>query len=135
MAHNRTVAASLFVLAATVVFAVVLGFVLAFQPAKPESVEERWARLEVAEPEVVFLGDLTEAEQAAITRELRMVCSQQVAWRARCPSSVPSGAVGADTAVRGMAAPPCRSGSASAGDSGRTAPAITRAEAPLAADS
>ena len=58
-------------------------------------------------------------------------------WRrARCPSiSVPSRAVGADTAVRGMAVPPCRSGSASAGDSGRTAPVITRAEAPLAAGS
>ena len=80
MAHNRTVAASLLALAATVVFAVVLGFVLAFQPAKPESVEERWARLEVAEPEVVFLGDPTEAEQAAITRELQ---SAQVAHNER----------------------------------------------------
>ena len=80
MAFNRSVAASLFVLAATVVFAVVLGFVLAFQPAKPESVEERWAQLEVAEPEVVFLGDLTKAEQAAITRELK---SAQVAHNER----------------------------------------------------
>ena len=80
MALNRTVAASLFVLAATVVFAVVLGFVLAFQPATVDPMEERWARLGVAEPEIVFLGDFTEKEQAAITRELKSV---QVAFAQR----------------------------------------------------
>ena len=42
---------------------------------------------------------------------------------------------GPDTAVHGWSSPPCRSGSAPAGDSGRTAPAITRAEARLATGS
>ena len=73
MALNRTVAASLLVLAATVVLAVACG-------SGDETLEERWTDLEVPEAEIVFLGDFTEAEQAAITREVKSV---QVAFAER----------------------------------------------------
>ena len=66
MALNRTVAASLLVLAATVVLAVACG-------SGDETLEERWTDLEVPEAEIVFLGDFTEAEQAAIRREVKSV--------------------------------------------------------------
>ena len=65
--------ASLALLAATLVFAVVLGFVLAFGSGETDPWEERWAELGVDEVEFVFIGDLTEREQAAIRAELRSV--------------------------------------------------------------
>ncbi|MXY72427.1 MAG: carboxypeptidase regulatory-like domain-containing protein [Dehalococcoidia bacterium] len=66
MALNRTEAASLLVLAASVVFLVACG-------AGDETVEERWAALGVPEPEIVFLGDFTDEERAAIVREVKSV--------------------------------------------------------------
>ncbi|MXY36779.1 MAG: hypothetical protein F4Y54_08480 [Dehalococcoidia bacterium] len=65
MALNRTEAASLLVLAASVVFLVACG--------SDEAIEERWARLDVPEPEIVFLGDFTDEEKKAITREVKSV--------------------------------------------------------------
>ena len=38
-----------------------------------ETVEERWARLDVPEPEIVFLGDWTDEERAAISWEVKSV--------------------------------------------------------------
>ncbi len=52
-------------LAASVVFWVACG--------GNEGVEERWAALEVPEAEIVFLGEWTEEEQAAISREVKSV--------------------------------------------------------------
>ena len=69
---SRTAVASLAVLAATLVFAVVLGFVLAFGSSEPDPWEERWAELGVPEAEFVFLGDLSSSEQKSIRRELRV---------------------------------------------------------------
>ncbi len=66
MALNRTEAASLLVLAASVVFGMACG-------AGDDSLEERWAQLGVPEPETVFLGDFTEEEKSAITREVKSV--------------------------------------------------------------
>ena len=51
---------------------------LAFQPAKPDPIEERWAELRVEEAEFVFLGDLREREQESTRAELR---SAQVVFR------------------------------------------------------
>ncbi|MCY4390545.1 MAG: hypothetical protein OXE43_00660 [Chloroflexi bacterium] len=65
MALNRTEAARLVALAASVVVWVACG--------GSEAVEERWAALEVPEPEIVFLGDWTDGERAAITREVKRV--------------------------------------------------------------
>ncbi len=73
MALNRTEAASLVALAASVVFGVALGLVLAFDPAPPDPLEERWTALAVPEPEIVFLGEFTDAERSAITREVKSV--------------------------------------------------------------
>ena len=39
----------------------------------PETVEERWARLDVPEPDIVFLGDFSDEEQEAIVREVKSV--------------------------------------------------------------
>ena len=66
MALNCTEAASPVVLAASVVFWVACG-------GGDEPLEERWAALEVPEPEIVFLGDWTEEERAAIEREVKSV--------------------------------------------------------------
>ena len=63
--------ASLALLAATLVFAVVLGFVLAFQPPRLDPLEERWSELGVAEVEVVFLGDFTRGERESLKRDLK----------------------------------------------------------------
>ena len=70
---GRAGIASLAGLAAALVFAIALGFALAFGSDEPsaDSIEERWARLGVAEAEFVFIGDLTAAEQASIRRELK----------------------------------------------------------------
>ena len=68
---TRTEIASLVVLAAALVFGVVLGFVLAFGSGETDPWEERWAELGVEEAEFVFLGDMTTSEQAAIRAELR----------------------------------------------------------------
>ena len=68
---SRTAVASLAVLAATLVFAVVLGFILAFGSSEPDPFEERWAELGVPEAEFVFLGDLSSSEQKSMRRELR----------------------------------------------------------------
>ena len=65
MALNRTEAASLVTLAASVVFWVACG--------GSDALEERWAALEVPEAEVVFLGDWTDEERAAIAREVKSV--------------------------------------------------------------
>ncbi len=73
MALNRTEAASLLVLAASVVFGVVLGLVLALQPAPEDPLEEQWLQLGVAEPEIVFLGSFTATERYAIAREVKSV--------------------------------------------------------------
>ena len=73
MALNRTEAASLLVLAASVVFGVVLGLVLALQPAPEDPLDEQWLQLGVAEPEIVFLGEFTDAERSAIRREVKSV--------------------------------------------------------------
>ena len=72
MSLSRTAVGSLAVLAATLVFAVVLGFVLAFGSSEPEPWEERWAELGVPEAEFVFLGDLSSSEQKSTRRELRV---------------------------------------------------------------
>ena len=69
---NRTGVASLVLLAATFVFAVVLGFILAFGSSEPDPFEERWAELGVPEAEFVFLGDFKAAERESIRRELRV---------------------------------------------------------------
>ncbi len=68
---NRAGIVSLAALAATLVFAIALGFTLAFQNDEQESPEDRWAALGVQEAEFVFIGDLTPAEQASIRLELK----------------------------------------------------------------
>ncbi len=59
-------AAGLLVLTVAAVYAAACG-------SGDETVEERWARLDVPEPEIVFLGDWTDEERAAITREVKSV--------------------------------------------------------------
>ncbi len=66
MALKRTVTASLLVLAVTAVFGAACG-------GGGEPLEERWARLDVPEAEIVFLGVWTDEERAAITREVKSV--------------------------------------------------------------
>ena len=92
MALNRTVAASLLLLTAAVVLAVACGSgdetiepretqaaatetteKHKTQPDAAEPDEERETQPDAAEPEIVFLGDFTEAEQAAIAREVKSV--------------------------------------------------------------
>ena len=68
---SRTGVASLVLLGATFVFAVVLGFILAFGSSEPDPFEERWAEPGVEEVEFVFLGDLTSDEEESIRRELK----------------------------------------------------------------
>jgi len=48
-----------------------VAFIAAACGSGDEALEERWERLEVSEPEIVFLGDFTDQERAAITREVR----------------------------------------------------------------
>ena len=62
-------AAALLALAAVVALAAACGG----GDGAGETLEERWARLDVAEPEVVFLGDWTDGERAAIVREVKSV--------------------------------------------------------------
>ena len=57
---------SLLLLAATVVFAVACG-------SGDKTIEERWEGLNVPEAEIVFLGDWTDEERAAIRREVKSV--------------------------------------------------------------
>jgi len=71
MGLNRTGVVSLAFLGGALVFGVVLGFVLAFQPATPDPFDKGWAELGVEEAEFVFLGNLTEREQETIKAELR----------------------------------------------------------------
>lgn len=66
MALKRTVTASLLVLAVTAVFGAACG-------GGDEPLEERWARLDVPEAEIVFLGVWTDEERAAIEREVKSV--------------------------------------------------------------
>ena len=68
---SRTGVASLVLLGATFVFAVVLGFILAFGSSEPDPFEERWAELGVPETQFVFLGDFKAAERESIRWELR----------------------------------------------------------------
>ena len=70
-ALTRTGVASLALLAATLVFSFVLGFILAFGSSEPDPFEERWAEPGVEEVEFVFLGDLTSDEEEFIRRELK----------------------------------------------------------------
>ena len=66
MALKRTVTASLLVLAVAAVFGAACG-------GGDEPLEERWARLDVPEAEIVFLGVWADAERAAIEREVKNV--------------------------------------------------------------
>ena len=71
MTLSRTGIAGLALLAASLVFGVVLGFALAFGSSNTDPFEEAWAELGVEEAEFVFLGDLRKSEQGAIRAELR----------------------------------------------------------------
>ncbi|MXW26115.1 MAG: hypothetical protein F4Z77_07500 [Dehalococcoidia bacterium] len=71
MALSRTAVASLTFLGGVLVFGVVLGFVLAFQPARADPLEERWSELGVPEAEFVFLGDFTRGERESLKRDLK----------------------------------------------------------------
>ncbi len=71
MALTRTSILFLLVLAASLMAAVPLAFVLAFGPAPPPTVEERWRALGVPEPRVEFIGDFTKRERIAWMRELK----------------------------------------------------------------
>ena len=71
MTVTRAGIASLALLAAALVFGVVLGFVLAFGSSDTDSWEERWAELGLEDAEFVFLGDFTRGERAAIRLELK----------------------------------------------------------------
>ncbi len=71
MTVTRAGIASLALLAAALVFGVVLGFVLAFGSSDTDSWEERWAELGVEEAEFVFLGDFRRGEREAIQLELK----------------------------------------------------------------
>lgn len=71
MALSRTAVASLTFLGGVLVFGVVLGFVLAFQPPRPDPIEEHWAELGVPEAEFVFLGDFPRGEPEALKRALK----------------------------------------------------------------
>ena len=66
MALNRTMAPCLLTLAAAVLLGVACG-------SGDETLEDRWARLDVGEPKIVFLGDWTDEEEEAITREVKSV--------------------------------------------------------------
>jgi len=41
--------------------------------SSPGTAEERWTRLEVPEPDIVFLGDFSDEERAAIIREVKSI--------------------------------------------------------------
>ena len=71
MVLSRSEVASLAVLGGTLVFGVVVGFVLALQPAEPDPLEERWKLLGVPEVEFVFLGDFTRGERESLKREIK----------------------------------------------------------------
>ena len=71
MVLSRSGVASLTVLGGALVFGVVLGFVLALQPADPDPLEERWKLLGIPEVEFVFLGDFPRGERESLTRELK----------------------------------------------------------------
>ena len=71
MTVTRAGVASLVVLAAALVFGVVLGFVLAFGSGDKDAIEERWADLGVSEVEFVLLDDFTRAERESLERELK----------------------------------------------------------------
>ena len=71
MTVTRTGIASLVVLAAALVFGVVLGLVLAFGSGETDPWEERWAALGVPEAEFVFLDGVTPDEQESIRQELK----------------------------------------------------------------
>lgn len=58
---------------ATGALALLAAVALAACGADDETVEERWAALGVPEPEIVFLGDFTDEERAAIVREVKSV--------------------------------------------------------------
>lgn len=71
MELSRTAVASLTFLGGVLVFGGVLGFVLAFQPARADPLEERWSELGVLEAEFVFLGDFTRGERESLKRDLK----------------------------------------------------------------
>ncbi len=50
-----------------------VAFIAAACGSTDEALEERWERLEVPEPEIMFLGEFTDQERAAITREVKSV--------------------------------------------------------------
>lgn len=72
MTLSRTGIASLALLAASLIFGMVLGLVLAFGSSEPDPFEKRWAELGVPEAEFTFLGDFKRGERESIRRELRV---------------------------------------------------------------
>ena len=68
---TRTGIATLVVLGAALVFAVAVALFSICSEPGPEQVDERWTRLGVAEPEIVFLGEFGEEEQVALLREIQ----------------------------------------------------------------
>lgn len=72
MVLSRTGVASLALLAAALLFGVVLGFVLAFGSGGSDPWEERWTELGVPEAEFVFGGDFTPAEEESARLELKI---------------------------------------------------------------
>ena len=72
MALSRTGIASLALLAAALVFAFMLGFILACGSSEPDSFDERWAELGLEEAEFVFADDFALAEQESVRAGLRV---------------------------------------------------------------
>lgn len=68
---TRTGIATLVVLGAAVAFGVAVALFSICSAPGPEQVDERWTRLGVAEPEIVFLGEFSEEEQVALLREVQ----------------------------------------------------------------
>ncbi len=52
-------------------FGVAVGLFSICSAPGPEQVDERWTRLGVAEPEIVFFGEFSEEEQVALLREVQ----------------------------------------------------------------
>lgn len=50
-----------------------------------ETIEQRWGRLGVADPEFVFLGDFTDEERAAITRWVKRAVGPPLVRRIGLP--------------------------------------------------
>ncbi len=68
---TRTGIATLVVLGAAVTFGVAVALFSVCSAPGPEQVDERWTRLGVAEPKIVFFGEFSEEEQVALLREVQ----------------------------------------------------------------